>query len=119
MSHTLIASPIIRAQELMKAPIGSFTIEELIAHREALTSILLELSNQRAFTPGQSINAVAHIMHIESKLLAHLRLLQEMIEDLLSLRACQQASNPAAGETEAKAAKQPSRRWRVATQKKD
>lgn len=80
MNDTLQPSPVLVAQELIRRNLSSLTLDELKEHRIEATETLLLLAQFRA-SAWMSANAVAHVMHLERKLLAHLHLLQESIED--------------------------------------
>ncbi len=100
MSQSLQASPMVRAQELVRVSLSSATIEELIEHRDEVMRTLLELAGVRVVAHGMSANAMANVRHIEQKLLAHLQLLQELIEDRQAALAAQQANDQATAPAE-------------------
>ena len=79
MSDTLQPSPVLVAQELIRRNLSSLTLEELKAHRTSASETFMALGQFRG-SAWMSANAVAHVMHLECKLLAHLHLLQETIE---------------------------------------
>jgi hypothetical protein len=90
MNDALQPSPVLVAQELIRRNLSSLTLDELKDHRTQATETLLALSQFRA-SAWMSANAVAHVMHLERKLLAHLHLLQESIEDWQASLAAMQA----------------------------
>jgi hypothetical protein len=100
MSQSLQASLMIRAQKLARTVLSALALEDLVAHRDEVMRTLLELAGVRVVGHGMSANAMAHLRHIGQKLLAHLQLLREMIEDQQAAQAAQQSDDepaPAVG----------------------
>lgn len=73
------ASPIIRAQELLRISLATRSLQDLISHRHDIGKVLLELANYRASASDLSIQALVQIQHIEKKLSAHLHTLLVLI----------------------------------------